>query len=289
MSPGHLFWVLGALLAAGGCATAPSAPNPILFGRTQPLAVRADLPARPARLRSGARSSVRWRSRRAWRRCRATSSRRCSKTSGRRRESRRSRSHAARTATSSSGGSSAQFVDKVWQEEFALQARPEPTQRRRRRTRLPRGGSRGAVVVVAAPTALGGPLGMALVASGGAVWRRSRHRDRRHHRHPGPAAEGMLRVSAAAELLLVPAKFDSAARARRLLRGSRRRKFAAHEQMRTQINANCWFHPCKPSDAQPVPGPLVQRLRETADADLRAELDGIPAMRAQVRIGWVRS
>jgi len=42
MKTRRLWWLMGALLAAGGCATTPSVPNPIVSGRTQALAVRSD-------------------------------------------------------------------------------------------------------------------------------------------------------------------------------------------------------------------------------------------------------
>ena len=288
MSPGHLFWVLGALLAAGGCATAPSAPNPILFGRTQPLAVRTDPPGATCTLaqRGEIVGTV-------------------EVTPGVAQVPRDFKSSFFEDIRTAEGKPpleiacrkdgylefrrqfQAQFVGKVWQEELALQARPEPTPAETAKDAAAAvAGAAGAAVVVAAPTALGGPLGMALVASGGAVL--------------APVAAiaivGIIAIQdqprseyfayrPLPELLLVPAKFESAA-ARDAFFADLEAKFrSAHEQMRARIDANCWFHPCKPSDAQPCQDPWCQRLRETADADLQAELDGIPAMRAQVRIG----
>ena len=44
MKPRQLWWVVGALLAAGGCATAPRAPDADLVGPTQSLSLRTDPP-----------------------------------------------------------------------------------------------------------------------------------------------------------------------------------------------------------------------------------------------------
>ena len=288
MKPGRLFWVLGAVLAAGGCATAPSAPNPILIGRAQPLAVRTDPPGATCTLaqRGEVVGTV-------------------EVTPGVAQVPRDFKSSFFEDIRTAEGKPpleiacckdgylefrrqfQAQFVGKVWQEEVALQQRPEPTPAETAKDAAAAvGGAAGAALVVAGPAALSGPLGMALAASGGAVLApiaaiavvgiiaiQDQPRIEHYAYRPLP------------ELHLVPAQFESATACDAFFADLEAKLRGAHEQMRARIDANCWFHPCKPSDAQPCQDPWCQRLRETADADLQAELDSIPAARAQVRIG----
>jgi len=50
------------------------------------------------------------------------------------------------------------------------------------------------------------------------------------------------------------------------------------------INAQCRFWPCEANDPAPCNDLVCQRRRERVDAQLKALLDEIPALRAQVRI-----
>jgi hypothetical protein len=288
MKPRQLWWVLGALLAASGCATAPSTPNPIMFGRTQPLTVRTDPPGATCTLaqRGEIVGTV-------------------EVTPGVAQVPRDFKSSFFEDIRTAEGKPpleiacrkdgylgfrrqfQAQFVGKVWQEELALQARPEPTPAETAKDAAAAvAGAAGAVVVVAAPTALGGPLGMALVASGGAVL--------------APVAAiaivGIIAIQdqprreyfayrPLPEFHLVPAQFESATARDAFFADLEAKLRSAHAQTRARIDANCWFQPCKPSDAQPCQDPWCQRLREVADVDLQTELDRIPETRAQVRIG----
>lgn len=288
MEPGHLFWVLGALLAAGGCATAPSAPNPIMFGRTQALAVRSDPP--------GAACTIMQRGEVV-----AT----VDVTPGVAKVPRDFKTSFFEDIRTAEGKPpleiacrmdgylelrrqfQVQFVGKVLQEEIALQPRPEPTPAETAKDAATAvAGAAGAAAVVAGPAAVSGPLGMALVASGGAVLAPLaaiavvgiiviQDQPRREYFAYRPLPE----------LQLVPAQFESASACDAFFADLETKLRSSHAQMRARIDANCWFQPCKPSDAQPCQDPWCQRLREVADADLQTELDRIPAMRAQVRIG----
>jgi hypothetical protein len=285
MSPGRLFWVLGALFAAVGCATAPSAPNPILFGRTQPLAVRTDPPGATCTLaqRGDVLATV-------------------ESTPGVadvRRDFKWFRDGIALTAEAIAPLEivcrkdgylefrrqvRVQYATRVREEEVALQARPEPTPAETAKGAATVAGAAGATAVLASPVS--GPLGMALAASGGAVL-------------APVAAVVVIGIVATKdmppladyayrplpEFLLVPAQFESQASCDAFFADLAAKLRTAHDQMRARIDADCWFPPCTPGDASPCQDPWCQRLREITDADLQSELDRIPAARAQVRIG----
>lgn len=288
MKGGLVCCVLGALLAAGGCATTQNAPNPILVGRTQSLAVRTDPPrAACTFLQRGevvatvevtpGVAEVPRDFKRPLYYFEGTVEERPPLEIGCRKEGylefRR------------------QFLlEEAWwvlQEEVALQPRPEATPAETAKDAAAAvAGAAGAVLVLAGPAAVSGPLGMALVASGGAVLAPI----------AAIAVVGIIAIQdqprmeyyayrPLPEFVLVPAQFDSAAACDAFFADLEAKLRSSHALTRARIDTNCRFHPCKPSDAQPCQDPWCQRLRAIANADLQTELERIPAMRAQVRIG----
>lgn len=287
MKPGQLWWAMSVLLAAGGCATAPSAPDPITFGRTQVLVVRSDPP--------GAACTVRQRGEVV-----AT----VEVTPGVAEVSRD-----FKRPTFEFAGAVVErppleiscrmdgylefrrqfdLVEAWWvlQEESALQPRPEPTPEEAATHAAGAVVGAAGVAIAGAATAASGPLGMALVASGGAVLAPVAAiaivgfvvlQDL-----PKPAHYAYRPLP---ELVLVPAQFGTTDARDAFFADLEAKLRGSHAQMHARIDANCWYQPCKPSDARPCQDPWCLGLREVADAQLKAELDHLSAARAQVRIG----
>ena len=288
MRAGRLCCVLGVVLAAGGCATTPSAPNPIVVGRMQTLSVRTDPPGASCTLaqRGEAIATV-------------------AVTPGVAEVPRDFKPGIFEDLRKAEGKPSleiacrkdgylefrrqfqVQFVGTVLQEELGLRPRPEPTPAESAKDAATTvAGAAGMAAAFAAPGAISGPLGMAAVASGGAVLVPL----------AAVAVVGLIAIQdqprreyfayrPLPEFHLVPAQFESATVCDAFFADLEARLRTSHAQTRARIDANCWFHPCKPTDAQPCQDPWCQRLREVADVALQAELETIPAMRAQVRIG----
>jgi hypothetical protein len=85
------------------------------------------------------------------------------------------------------------------------------------------------------------------------------------------------------EFFLTPEAFGSEAACDAFFASFRTKLEAARAAERARIDAHCRFWPCKPSDAS-CPDPVCERLRARADAYFGAELERIPALRAQAKI-----
>ena len=290
MKPRQLWWVVGALLAAGGCATAPRAPDADLVGPTQSLSLRTDPPGAACALSRDGKvlatveatpgvaqvpRNFRWSGYGfLWHEPEADAippleivCRKAGFLEYRR--------HVR-----------VEYADTIRGEREALQVQPEPTAAESAKAAAAVAGTVGAAAVLAAPAAASGPAGMALAASGGAML--------------APAAAVVLigvivtsdlpqRATFAyrplPEFRLVPALFDSPAARDAYFAELSAKVRNDHDLERAGIDAHCWFESCPPTDVAPCQAHWCRRLRQLADDRLRAELEFLDEVRARIRIG----
>lgn len=290
MKPRQLWWVMGALLAAGGCATAPHAPDADLFGPTQPLSLRSDPPGAVCTLSRDGKVLVtveatpgvaqvprdfRWSGYGfLWQEPLAEAV------------------PPLEIACRKAGFLEyrrlvrVEYADTIRGERAALKVRPEPTEAQAAKDAAAAAGAVGAAALLAAPAAASGPAGLALAASGGAML--------------APAAAVVLigvivtsdlpqRAAFAyrplPEFRLVPALFDSPASRDAFFADRAAKLRNDRDQERAAIDANCWFETCPPTDVAPCQALWCQRLRELAADRLRAELAFLDEVRPRTRIG----
>ena len=83
---------------------------------------------------------------------------------------------------------------------------------------------------------------------------------------------------------LIPASFASESECDAFFASLRTKLEVEWDGQRAYIDKQCRFWPCQPTDAAPCPDPVCQQRRARVDAQLKSDLDELPAIRAQVRI-----
>jgi hypothetical protein len=86
------------------------------------------------------------------------------------------------------------------------------------------------------------------------------------------------------EFFLIPATFDSAVSREAFFAALDAKLHAARDAQRARIDAHCRFWPCKADDPAPCQDLTCKQRRERVDVELRRQLDELPALRAQTRI-----
>jgi hypothetical protein len=97
-----------------------------------------------------------------------------------------------------------------------------------------------------------------------------------------PRAEYAYR--ALPEFFLTPSTFDSEGACDTFFATLTTKLETARDTQRARIDAECRFWPCQSSDPTPCRDPVCERQRVRADALLKGQLDQLPALRMQVRI-----